>query len=85
MVLVGLAILPHGCMILDTQKQDLPDGAKQLHEACVKAAKEVDSWQPDVIFLVTPHGFSLSRNMGIYMNTNAQGNAEWNGEWAEFG
>jgi len=84
MVLVGCAILPHGCMTLDPHKDGLPEQARTLHHACVEAAGLVASWSPEIIFLVTPHGLSLSEHLGIYMNGNAAGDAEWRENWKEF-
>jgi len=84
MVLVGCAILPHGCMTLDLHKDGLPEQARTLHHACVEAARLVSSWSPAIIFLVTPHGVSLSEHLGIYMNGSAAGNAEWKDDWKEF-
>ena len=34
--------------------------------------------------LHTPHGISLSKSVGVYMNNIAKGNALWNGKWDEF-
>jgi len=39
---------------------------------------------PDLIFLSTPHGHSLSNSYAIYGNDRAKGTAEWDGEWQEF-
>jgi len=44
----------------------------------------VSSRSPEIIFLVTPHGVSLSEHLGIYMNGSAAGNAEWKDDWKEF-
>ena len=34
----------------------------------ISLVKEFDSTEPDIIFLITPHGFSLSKSHGIYLN-----------------
>lgn len=34
--------------------------------------------------LHTPHGISLSKSVGVYMDSTAKGNALWNEKWDEF-
>ena len=36
------------------------------------------------MLLHTPHGISLSKSVGVYMNNKAKGNALWNEKWDEF-
>jgi len=84
MVLVGCAIFPHGSMVLDPNMPGLPKHAKELHDACVACASKIKSLEPDVIVLTTPHGFTLSSSMGIYLNGTAAGNADWLGKWDQF-
>ena len=53
--------------------------------ATTKACERIASLKPDIVILHTPHGISLSKSVGIYMNSIAKGNALWNGKWDEFG
>ena len=40
--------------------------------------------KPDIVVLHTPHGISLSKSVGVYMNSKAKGNALWNEKWDDF-
>lgn len=41
---------------------------------------------PDIIILITPHGFSLSQSHGVYLNSKAfgRGDSEEPEKWDEF-
>jgi aromatic ring-opening dioxygenase LigB subunit len=84
MVLVSCAVLPHGAMILDPAKPDLPAGAADLHGWCVRAAEDIAQSDPEVIILFTPHGNSLTDSVNIYLNDSVTGSAEWEGNWADY-
>ncbi|XP_028415640.1 uncharacterized protein LOC114539004 [Dendronephthya gigantea] len=100
MVLVGAVILPHGTMSFDGQgsessvkscrdrheglPKDLQVQLSGLFDATTKACEEISELKPDIVMLHTPHGISLSKSIGIYMNNVAKGNALWNGKWDEF-
>ncbi|KAI9342922.1 hypothetical protein BDR26DRAFT_858994 [Obelidium mucronatum] len=83
-MIVSAAIFPHGTMILDSTKANLPEGAALLHEASEAAARQVAATSPTAIVLITPHSFSLSHSAAVLMGPEAKGNAEWNGHWQEF-
>ena len=101
MASVSYLILPHGAMVFDgmpnndvneaTAKrkdkisQQLHSDCSILFSACIRAVKIIADTKPDLIFLNTPHGISLSDAFGVYLNDHAKGNAEWNGNWGEFG
>ena len=84
MVFLGAFFLPHGAMILDPNKENLPSSAKNLHEAMKQVTSQIEALNPDLIFLSTPHGLNLSKSFGLYANNKAQGNSEWNEMWKEF-
>ncbi len=84
MVVVGAYILPHGAMVLDPKKDNIPEEAIKLHHAMIKMAKNIDELKPDLIFLTTPHSIALSNDFGIYMNKGGSGSAEWNNEYKKF-
>jgi aromatic ring-opening dioxygenase LigB subunit len=84
MGIVGAFILPHGSMILDPKKNGISKQAIRLHEEMKKIGNLVKQLTPDIIFLTTPHSIALSHDYGIYLNKNASGTAEWNGEYREF-
>lgn len=91
-------MLPHGAMVFDggegcshaaaKRQQNLPgtlkDDCRTLFRATREAADMAKATKPDVIFLNSPHGISLSNSMCVYTNSNAKGNAEWNDQWMEY-
>src|SRR5690348_2597286 len=89
MVLQGLYIFPHGCMVQDItspeMKSILPKHASELHTACTEMSSWIFDENPvEHIILVTPHGLALKDNLGIYGNQSYEGTAEWNGSWSNF-
>ena len=98
MPLVSSLVLPHGAMVFDggdgctaaaaQRIQALPETLKEdwrtLFRATREAAEMAKATKPEVIFLNTPHGLSLSDSVAVYLNTRAKGNAEWNGQWTEY-
>ena len=88
MPLVGGAIMPHGALILDPTRKEMPADlsakAQRLYDACLTAADEIANLQPDLILLYTPHGLIADgADMHIYTNSSASGSSEWMGSWAE--
>ena len=97
---ISCLILPHGAMtfngihsydVSEVTAKRIAETPKDLHEdcsvlfnACKKAVKVVMESKPDLIFLNTPHGISLSDSIAVYTNGHAKGNAEWNDNWKEF-
>lgn len=86
--LIGVAYLPHGAMLLDPNRDDLPDGVKSLHSSCMNISKKIAELNPDLIILLTPHGINLHQAINIYqpgvLNSKANGNAEWNSQWSDY-
>lgn len=82
-MIVGTGILPHGSLTLPASEND-GSKAHTIHESMVKLAKHIESLQPDIIFLSTPHGIALERSFGIYKNERASGSAEWKEDYKEY-
>jgi aromatic ring-opening dioxygenase LigB subunit len=86
--LVGVAYLPHGTMILDPGRDDLPDDARSLHSSCMNISENIAELSPDLVILLTPHGINLHHAFNIYQpgvsNCKATGNAEWNNQWTDY-
>ncbi|CAF1280770.1 unnamed protein product [Rotaria sp. Silwood1] len=86
--LIGVAYLPHGTMLLDPNREDLPDGVKALHLCCMNISEKIAELNPDLIILLTPHGLNLHQAINIYQpaiaNSRASGNAEWNNNWNDY-
>jgi aromatic ring-opening dioxygenase LigB subunit len=86
--LIGVAYLPHGTMLLDPNREDLPHGVKSLHSSCMKISEKIAELNPDLIILLTPHGINLHQAINVYQpgvpNSKASGNAEWNNQWTDY-
>ncbi|UJR34093.1 hypothetical protein I4U23_021503 [Adineta vaga] len=86
--LIGIAYLPHGTMLLDRTRKDLPNGVEQLHETCMKISEKIAELNPDLVILLTPHGLNLHQSFNIYQpsvsSCRASGNAEWNDQWKDY-
>jgi len=83
MGIIGAFIVPHGAMILDRERaKELK--AERLHDAMLETAKVIRQLKPEVIFLTSPHGISLSNDFAIYLNEKAFCSAEWENEYQEF-
>ncbi len=55
-----------------------------LFHATANACEKIAELKPDIVILHTPHGLSLSKSVGVYLNNRAKGNALWNEKWDEF-
>ncbi|MFX0096695.1 MAG: hypothetical protein ACFE7E_02935 [Candidatus Hodarchaeota archaeon] len=84
MPLVGAFILPHGSIILDPEKKNIPKETIRLHEAMIKISNTVAGLEPNLIFLTTPHGIALTHDFGIYLNEGGSGSAEWDNEYMDY-
>ncbi|CAF2530083.1 unnamed protein product [Rotaria sp. Silwood2] len=86
--LIGVAYLPHGTMLLDPNREDLPDDVNSLYLSCMKISEKISELNPDLIILLTPHGINLHQAINIYQpavtNSRASGNAEWNNNWTDY-
>ncbi len=86
--LIGVAYLPHGTMLLDPNREDLPDGVQSLYSTCMKISEKIAELNPDLVLLLTPHGINLHQAINIYQpgvpNSEASGNAEWNNQWIDY-
>ena len=63
---------------------DLQVQLSGLFHATTNACQKIAKLKPDIVILHTPHGISLSKSVGVYMNSKAKGNALWNEKWDEF-
>ena len=100
MVVVGSAILPHGCLIFDgdenSERQECLDrrknmkderlkiGSKSLYKACESVAHDIAKLKPNLIILHTPHSIHIENSVGVILNEVAAGSAELNGHWKDF-
>lgn len=86
--LIGIAYLPHGTMLLDPDRGDLPILAKSLHSTCMQISTQIAELNPDLLLLLTPHGLNVHHSINIYQpgisNCYANGNAQWNGQWTDY-
>ena len=86
--LIAIAYLPHGTMLLDPTRPDLPDGVTAIRSDCMKISEKITSLKPDLILLLTPHGINISDTFTIYQpgieNCVAHGTAKWNESWDDY-
>lgn len=78
--LQAAVILPHGDFALDPTLAD-NTAERDAADAVAKAAAQVGDWlghhiDPDLIFLSTPHGITLSNDFGFYLGSTASGGAD---------
>ncbi|KAJ3297716.1 hypothetical protein HK104_000194 [Borealophlyctis nickersoniae] len=86
MPVIGCAILPHGSMVLDPEREGLPEGVAEITNGCRAVGECVAAWEPELVVLLTPHGLSASKSPrpGIYMTPSATGTAEWKEQYKEY-
>jgi aromatic ring-opening dioxygenase LigB subunit len=84
MTFLGAYILPHGAIALNPSKNPQFKELEEIYKSCYTIANEVYALKPDIIFMTTPHGLSLSRSFGFFCNSKASGTAEWENEWKEY-
>lgn len=84
MVLVNVSVMPHGAMLLDMSLPELPEDVAELRDACIAAGTAIDTSNPEVIILFTPHGICTKTKPAVYLNNSVSGNAGWNGFWETF-
>lgn len=86
--LIAVAYLPHGTMLLDPLRHDLPTGAEALHSTCMKISEKISTLNPDLVILLTPHGLNLHQAINVYQpgveSSRASGNAQWNNQWTDY-
>lgn len=86
--LIGIAYLPHGTMLLDPNREDLPTITKSLHSTCMEISGKIAELNPDLLILLTPHGINIHQSINIYQpgisNCQANGNAQWNEQWTDY-
>jgi aromatic ring-opening dioxygenase LigB subunit len=71
-------ILPHGGEAFDPTILPPNTPARSAAEAIAEGARSAGQWlhhhiDPDVVFLSSPHGISLSKDFGIYLGNTASG------------
>lgn len=77
-------VMPHGSNILDPENfKDYP-GCQTLHDACLKLADTVYEIDPELIFLITPHGHALKRSHLLYFNSTGEGAVDSTNEYSKF-
>jgi aromatic ring-opening dioxygenase LigB subunit len=86
--LIGVTYLPHGTMLLDPHRADLPAAARDLHACCMKISETIEKLQPDLVIILTPHGINLHQAFNVYQpgvsGCRASGTAEWNEQWTDY-
>ena len=74
------AVLPHGALTL----KPIDGTSKSLRNEMERVANEIEMILPDLIVLSTPHGIMLKDHFAFYHSKQAEGSAEWEGNYKEF-
>ena len=72
----GLAVVPHGDFAYDPSLINYANGSLFVHIVAKKAGKYIDSLNPDIIVLMSPHSVALTRDFAIMQNSQGYGFAE---------
>ena len=62
---LGGALLPHPPILLPAIGQGREKEAAATLQACGEAAREIASWEPDVLVLISPHAPSKARAVAV--------------------
>ena len=65
--ILGAAFLPHGDFAFDPNLAH--NGSLGVHNAAKEAASYIQRLKPDLVFLTTPHGVSLTNEFLLYGNS----------------
>ncbi|XP_063434771.1 protein TTE1956-like [Mytilus trossulus] len=79
--IIGTFVMPHGGIALDpthfnTTNATAKNEAEILHKSCQEVGQVIDSLDPDLVFLSTPHGLSDLNNFVFYLNPAGYGQAD---------
>jgi len=70
---IAAAVIPHGDFAYDPSLVDNKGGSLELHRASVTVGQWIQSLEPDLVVLTTPHGLADKNNFLFYANTEASG------------
>ena len=84
MPIKGAFLLPHGSLILDPSIENLGQQAYDLNKSMIQIAHLIESKNPELCLLITPHGITHSTDYLFYDNEYASGTAEWDNKYSEF-
>ena len=65
-----------GDFLYDPSLVDNKNGSLKVHIGAVEAGKYIDSLEPDIIILTTPHNIAMTNNFAVFKNSIGTGFAE---------
>ena len=74
--IIGCSVIPHGDFAYDPSLVDNKNGSLKVHIGAVEAGKYIDSLEPDIIILTTPHNIAMTNNFAVFKNSIGTGFAE---------
>ena len=74
-IIIGGAVIPHGDFAYDPSLIHNANNSLLIHNASVALGETLISLQPDIIFLITPHGIALTNDFAISLSSNGTGYA----------
>ena len=72
----GLAVIPHGDFAYDPSIIDYANGSLWVHIGAKMAGKYIDSLNPELIVMLSPHNVALTNDFAIMQNSQGYGFAE---------
>ncbi|GIL90119.1 hypothetical protein Vretifemale_17797 [Volvox reticuliferus] len=79
--IVGGAVMHHGALALDprnfnSSSPNATDAATALHYAALHAGLFIQSLEPEIVVLITPHGLALTQPYVLYNNPSTDGSVD---------
>ena len=74
--LIGTIVFPHGGSILDPTQATTPEGlaaAEALSTGAIHTGQDALASKPELVVIITPHGFNDEQNIILYGNPTAHG------------
>lgn len=71
--LIGAAVIPHGDFVWDPSLIHNVNGSLYLHNQTLLLAETINTMEPDLILLITPHGVALTNDFAVSLSTNGSG------------
>ncbi|MHA2001682.1 MAG: hypothetical protein ACTSVU_06305 [Promethearchaeota archaeon] len=74
MIPINSAILsPHGMQIIPGLENPYSDKFRSLRDAMLKTKENLEKLNPNLLILISPHGLTLDKDFGIYLNQRFRG------------
>ncbi len=72
-MLTSVCLIPHGMQIIPGLEDHQPAAFHSLHDAMLRAGRDLRADQPDLLLLLTPHGHCIESAYLVYLHERFQG------------